>query len=168
MVDPDFALLGAFMCTALLVAVLAPPPRRAPRHEARLHLVLLGAALTLAVATGVAAMLLMPVESAVGVALTWLCVMPCVWMARAPQPGDDGPDEHDGEPPPWPQRPDGLPARGDAPPVPVACATPARRLVRGEHPSVVHARAACEPGRRRRASLPRRVVRRWRTLVRVD
>ncbi|HEX8157390.1 MAG TPA: hypothetical protein VF526_08385 [Solirubrobacteraceae bacterium] len=109
MPDQDYAGLGLLLCTVLLVVMIVPAPARSPRHEAGMHLILLGTGAGLAILAGVLALAHLPVHSAASGTLAWFTVMPCVWMARAPLPaegyGPEGEDEDDDGGEPWPRWP---------------------------------------------------------------
>lgn len=95
MVDPLYALIFVGLAVALLVATLIPAPERPTEDAAGIGLALLAAGCVAALAMGVPAILGLPVATAAVGAVAWLLVMPCIWLARAPQPLDDGPYEED-------------------------------------------------------------------------
>ena len=99
MVDPVYALIFVGLALALLVAALIPAPQRPAEEDAGVGLALLSAGCVAALVMGVLALLGLPVATAAVGAVAWLLVMPCIWLARAPQPYDDGwyeEDEDDG------------------------------------------------------------------------
>lgn len=105
MVDPLYALIFVGPAVALLVATLMPAPESPAEDDAEVGLALLAAGCVAALVMGVLALLGLPVATAAVGAVAWLLVMPCIWLARAPQPlGDDpydeGDDDGNGSPPP--------------------------------------------------------------------
>lgn len=135
MVDPLYALIFVGLAVALLVATLMPAPEQATEDDADVGLALLAAGCVAALVMGVLAILGLPVATAAVGAVAWLLVMPCIWLARAPQPLDDGPyeeDEDDGGSPP--------PHAPPAPPV------PDDRLPGLQPPLATPARGAWTPG----------------------
>lgn len=97
MADPGYALIFVGLALALLVASLIPAPRHPAEEDAGVGLALLSAGCVAALVMGLLAILGLPVATAAVGAVAWLLVMPCIWLARAPQPYDDGWYEQDEE-----------------------------------------------------------------------
>ena len=114
-----YLLVGAGLALALLVATLIPPPTRPAEDGAGLGSGLLTAGCITAVVMGILALLGLPVATAALGAVAWLLVMPCVWLARAPRPLEDGwhyetdEDDDDGGGSPRPSGPYAPPASGE-------------------------------------------------------
>lgn len=113
-----YVLVAAGLALALLAAALLPPPARPAEEDAGIGLGLLAAGCVTALVMGVLALLGLPVATACLGAVAWLLVMPCVWLARAPRPLEEGwdpqieDDDDDGGDSPSPRGPD-APAAGD-------------------------------------------------------
>jgi len=97
MTDPVYALILLGLALALLVATVAPAPEHPTDDEAGVGLALISAGCVAALAMGVLALLALPAASAVLGAIAWLLVMPCVWLARAPQAQEEWADEEEEE-----------------------------------------------------------------------
>lgn len=111
-----YALIFVGLALALLVATLIPAPQHPVEEDAGVGLALLSAGCVAALAMGVLALLGLPVATAVVGAVAWLLVMPCIWLARGPQPLDDGwyeEDEDDDGGSPSPHAPSAPPASDD-------------------------------------------------------
>lgn len=110
-------LLFMFLTVVLLMALLAPPPSRAPAGESGVHVALLCAGCLATILTGAMALANFAAAAAVCGVAAWLLVMPCVWLARAPQLDEGWEEEEEdddgGSPQPlWPSAP---PAPDDRP-----------------------------------------------------
>ena len=111
-----YALIFVGLAVALLVATLMPAPKQPTEDDADIGLALLAAGCVAALVMGLLAILGLPVATAAVGAVAWLLVMPCIWLARAPQPFDDGwyeEDEDDGGGSPPPHAPSEPPAPDD-------------------------------------------------------
>lgn len=115
MTDPVFGLIAAALLFTLLVAMIVPAPSHPVEDDAGVGLGLIVGGCVAALAMGVLALAGLTIASAVLGAVAWVLVMPCVWMARAPQPSggsyDGEEDDDDGGGSPSPDAP-------AAPPVP--------------------------------------------------
>lgn len=104
MTDPVFGLIAVALLLTLLVAMLIPAPSRPVEDGAGVGLGLIVAGCVAALVMGVLALAGLTIASAVLGAVAWLLVMPCVWMARAPQaPGgwyEEEEDDDGGSPSP--------------------------------------------------------------------
>ncbi len=85
MTDPVFGLIAVALLFTLLVAMLIPAPSRPVEDGAGVGLGLIVGGCAAALVMGVLALAGLTIASAVLGAVAWLLVMPCVWMARAPQ-----------------------------------------------------------------------------------
>lgn len=113
MADPAYLLVSLGLALALLVAMTLPAPSRPAEEHADWGLGLIVVSCAAAFAMGVVALLGHAVASVVLGATAWLLVMPCVWLARAPEPLDDGwyeEEEDDDGGSPTPQHPWAPPA----------------------------------------------------------
>lgn len=117
MTDPVFGLIAAALLLTLLVAMLVPAPSQPVGDDARLGLGLIVAGCVAALVMGVLALAGLTIASAALGAVAWMLVMPCVWMARAPQPSggwyDEEEDDDDGGGSPAPNAPAAPPVPGD-------------------------------------------------------
>lgn len=85
MTDPVFGLIAVALLFTLLVAMLVPAPSEPVEDDAGVGLGLIVGGCVAALVMGVLALAGLTIASAVLGAVAWLLVMPCVWMARAPQ-----------------------------------------------------------------------------------
>ena len=85
-----YVLVGAGLALALAVAMLIPAPTRPAEDGAGVGSGLLVAGCVTALVMGLLALLGLPVATAALGAVAWLLVMPCIWLARAPEPLEDG------------------------------------------------------------------------------
>lgn len=138
MTDPVFGLIAVALLFTLLVAMLIPAPSRPVEDGAGVGLGLIVGGCLAALVMGVLALAGLTIASAVLGAVAWLLVMPCVWMARAPQAsggwyeeeddGDDGGSPSPDAPSAPPVPSDDLPGLRPTAPQPAAVAwTPAPR-----------------------------------------
>ena len=115
--DPVFALVTVALLLTLLVATLMPAPRHPAEDDAGLGFALIASGGAAALAMGIVALLGYPIASAVLGAVAWLLVMPCIWLARAPQQQQGGwyDEEDDGDDggSPSPDAPSAPPVPGD-------------------------------------------------------
>lgn len=136
MADPVYALIFVGLALALLVPALIPAPERPAEEDAGVGLALLSAGCVAALIMGLLAILGLPVATAAAGAVAWLLVMPCIWLARAPQPYGDGWYEEDDD-------------GGSAPPhAPSAPPAPDDRLPGLQPPVAAAARSAWAPAPR--------------------
>lgn len=118
MTDPLFGLIAVALLFTLLVAMLVPAPFQPIEDDAGLGLGLIVAGCVAALVMGVLALAGLTIASAVLGAVAWVLVMPCVWMARAPQPDggwyDEEEDDDDGGGSPSPDAPAAPPLPSDS------------------------------------------------------
>ena len=109
MTDPLYLLVSLGLTLALAAAIILPAPSRPVEEHADWGLALIVVACAAAFAMGIAGLMGHPIASIVLGCVAWLFVMPVVWLARAPEPAEDGwfetEEDDDGGGSPLPQGP---------------------------------------------------------------
>lgn len=116
MADPVYLLVSLGLALGLLIAATIPAPSRPAEEQPAVGLALIVVGSLTALAMGIVGLLGHAVAAIVLGAIAWVVVTPCIWLARAPQPLDDGPyeeDEDDDDGSPSPQAPSAPPAPDD-------------------------------------------------------
>lgn len=101
MSDPTYVMIFIGLGLALLAATTLPAPARPVRHEVSINMTLLATAVAATALMGALALSHLHVESVICGAIAWLIVMPCLWLARAPQPAEGWGGGDDEDPLPW-------------------------------------------------------------------